>query len=222
MDVFMIEKKTLQFLKNLRDNNSREWFHSHKDSFEEARRNFLDLTMYLISEIEKFDSSVMGVEPEECLFRIHRDTRFSRDKTPYKTNLGSFIKKGGRKIPGAGYYLHISPGEIFLAGGIYMPPSDMLLAIRRAIEKDSGPLKKITGAPDFIREFGSLSGEKLKSAPKGFPRDHPDIELLRFKHYLAVRDVKEKEALGSDFPALCVRTFRAMRDLNRYLNGLFF
>ncbi len=216
----MIEKSTISFLRNLGKNNNREWFRAHRDEYEESRRNMLDATLYLISEIEKFDATVSGVDPEECLFRIHRDTRFSREKTPYKTNFGSFIKGGGRKTAGAGYYLHISPGEHMVAGGIYMPPPEALLAIRRAIAADAGPLKKILASPQFKKEFGSLAGETLATAPRGFPRDHREIELLKHKHYMVVKEIPEKEVLDPGFLRQCVRTFKAMSGLNGYINRL--
>jgi uncharacterized protein (TIGR02453 family) len=216
----MISTATIRYLKDLGRNNSREWFRENRERYDEARRNVLDTALYLLSGIEKFDRSVEGLDPEECLFRIHRDTRFSRDKTPYKTNFGAFMKKGGRTVPGAGYYLHIEPGGHFLAGGIYMPPAAALLAIRKAIAADPGPLKRIIKAQDFLREFGSLSGEALKTAPRGFPKDHPEIELLKYKHYMVIQYLSDDQVLDPGYPRACLRTFRAMARLNGYINSL--
>ncbi len=214
----MIRRETLEFLRKLARNNNRAWFAKNRPLYEAARENVLDATMYLIGEIAKFDESVQGVGPDECLYRIFKDTRFSRDKSPYKTNFGSFIKSGGRSIPGAGYYLHLSPGDSFVSGGIYMPPAQQLLAIRNSIARNSRPLKKILAARDFIKEFGSLDCEALKTAPKGFPRDHPDIELLKFKHYFVYRELSDREVLSRDFLKKCVHSFMILSPFVRYLN----
>ncbi len=216
----MIQKETLDFLRKLSRNNNRPWFAKNRPLYEAARENVLDATMYLIGEIAKFDESVQGVSPEECLFRIFKDARFSRDKSPYKTNFGAFIKSGGRSIPGAGYYLHLSPGDSLISGGIYMPPAQQLLAIRSSIARDSRPLKKILAAPGFKREFGSLDCERLKTAPKGFPKDHPDIELLKFKHYYVWRGLSDRDVLSRDFLKKCVRSCMILSPFVGYVNGI--
>ncbi len=216
----MIKKQTLDFLKKLTADNSRAWFNANRPLYDAARANMLEFVTLLLGEISKFDHTVTGVAPEDCLFRIFRDARFSREKTPYKTNFGAFMKGGGRSTPGAGYYLHIEPGGSFVSGGIYMPPAPLLLAIRTAIARDPSPFKKIITAPEFVRMFGGLSGETLVTAPKGFPRDHPEIDLLRYKHYMVFRAVSEKTVLSRDFPSLCVEAFMAMRKFNAYLNGV--
>ena len=117
----MISKFTLKFLTDLHQNNTRDWYHANKDRYKDAIGNFEDLVAILLHTITGFDESVMGVEPKDCLFRIYRDIRFSKDKTPYKTWFGAALKQGGRKQAGSGYYIHISPGQVFLAGGIWHP-----------------------------------------------------------------------------------------------------
>ncbi len=214
----MIQRKTLEFLKKLSANNSREWFHANRALYDAARADVAEFVTLLLGEMSKFDHTLTGVEAEDCLFRIFRDTRFSREKTPYKTNFGSFMKSGGRTTPGAGYYLHIEPGNSFVSGGIYMPPAPLLLAIRTAIARDPAPFKKIIAAPALVKLFGGLSGETLLTAPKGFPRDHPEIELLRYKHYMVFREIPEKTVLSKEFASVCIEAFMAMRKFNAYLN----
>ncbi len=215
----MIEKKTLDFLKSLSAHNNREWFNDNRKEYEAARRNVLDITMYLIGEIAKFDESVQGVGAEECLFRIYKDARFSRDKSPYKTNFGSFIKSGGRRIPGAGYYLHIEPGNSLLSGGVYMPPAPLLYSIRSIIAQKPEAFEKILNSREFKKEFGGLADETLKTAPKGFPRDHPAIEFLRYKHYYVMRNVDARELLAADFLHRCVNSFMIVSPFVRFLNS---
>ena len=122
--------KVIQFLNELSENNNREWFQKNKKWYDESREKVLFLTEVVINEIRKFDPDVPLLEPKDCLFRIFRDVRFSHDKSPYKTNFGSFIAKGGRKSSYAGYYFHIEPSGSFVGGGIYMPAAEPLKAIR--------------------------------------------------------------------------------------------
>ncbi len=214
----MIDKSTLEFLKNLSRNNNREWFNANKPLYEKGKKNILDVTMYLISEIGKFDKSVEFVNPEDCLFRIYKDVRFSKDKNPYKTNFGSFIIKGGRKNPGAGYYIHIEPGKSFLVGGIYMPSAPHLFSIRSAIAKKPEVLMKILNNAELKKSFGGLSDETLKTAPKGFPKDHPAIELLRFKHYYLMKNISDKEILNDSFLKQAVKDYKIVTPFVKYIN----
>jgi len=216
----MINKQTFDFLRKLARNNNREWFNANKKQYEQSRGEMRELTMFLIGEIGKFDETVQGVLPEDCLFRIYRDVRFSREKAPYKTNMGSFIKSGGRRTSGAGYYLHIAPGESMLAVGIYMPPAPELNALRNAIVKDSAAFRKIISNRALVREFGELQGERLKTAPRGFPRDHPEVEFLKLKSYTFFKSITDDEVVRDDFPRRAVRSFMAGADFNRHINGV--
>ena len=213
-----IEKTTLEFLAKLARNNNRTWFQKNRALYEAARDNILEVTRFLIGEIAKFDGSIIGVEEKDCLFRIFRDARFSKDKSPYKTNFGAFIKSGGRSTAGAGYYFHVEPGNSMTAGGIYMPPAPELLAIRRAIAKAPAPFEKILLDKKFSRRFGGLSDERLKTAPKGFPKDHPAIEHLKWKHYIVFRNYPDRDVLSPRFLDRCLEDFFLMAPLNEYLN----
>ena len=214
----MIQKSTIDFIKALAAHNNREWFYANKDWYSQARSNFIDFTGYLIGEMSKFDESLIGTDPESCLFRIHRDTRFSKNKTPYKTNFGAFIKQDGRKTPGAGYYIHIGANEFFLGGGIYRPEAPELKAIREEIARNYEDLYQVLNEPEFTREFGELGGETLKTAPKGYPKDHPAIDLLRHKSFLVGVDLDENQVLSKTFPGRCVRVFMHMKPLNDFIN----
>jgi uncharacterized protein (TIGR02453 family) len=213
-----IEKTTMEFLAKLVKNNNRPWFQKNRAPYETARDNILEVTRFLIGEIAKFDSSIMGVEEKDCLFRIFRDARFSKDKSPYKTNFGAFIKSGGRGTAGAGYYFHVEPGGSMTAGGIYMPPAPELLAIRRAIAKRPVDFEKIILDKKFTRRFGGLSDERLKTAPKGFPKDHPAIEHLKWKHYIVFRSYADRDVVSPRYLDRCLEDFVVMAPFNEYLN----
>lgn len=213
-----IELKTIEFLSALSKHNNRIWFQKNRLWYEEARNNVLEATRYLIGEIAKFDPSIMGVEEKDCMFRIFRDARFSKNKQPYKTNFGSFIKRGGRSVPGAGYYFHIEPNNSMTAGGIYMPPSQELLAVRTAIAKKPSEFEAIIYNKNFIRRFGGLSDERLLTAPKGFPKDHPAIEHLKWKHYVVFRTYSNNAVVSPSFFDKCMEDFFLMYPLNEFIN----
>ena len=133
--------KVLQFLQELSENNNREWFNDNRERYEKSRDKIIFLTEVLINEIKKIDPEIAGINPKDCMFRIFRDVRFSKDKQPYKTNFGSFIAKGGRKSIYPGYYFHIEPNQSFVGGGVYMPQAEPLKAIRNYMAGH---------APDFL------------------------------------------------------------------------
>ena len=186
-------EKSLEFLGKLKENNNREWYHANKSLYQEAKAEFEHLTELLIHETSKFDRSILGLTPKECIFRIFRDVRFSKDKSPYKTNFGTFLTPGGRKAGNAGYYLHIEAGASFIATGIYMPPSNVLRAIRKDIYEHYEEYMEILAQPDLKSHFGEVSGDKLKTPPRGFNKDFEGIEHLKFKSFGLSEPVKIKE-----------------------------
>ncbi len=218
----MIEKATLDFLKDLARHNDRAWFDANRDRYRAAAANVRDAAMLLLARIERFDPSVVGVGPDECLFRIYRDTRFSRDKTPYKTHIGIFMKRGGRSTTGAGYYLHLEPGACMYGGGIYLPAAPELKAIRAAIVDRTAEFRKILNAKPFVAEFGELDDLRLKTAPKGYAKDHPAIELLRYTSFTVTAGLPDRRVLSADFPDECARVFKLMKPLNDFINGAIF
>ncbi len=213
-------RPVLSFLSELRENNNKDWFDKNRAAYEQARESFEDLINHLISELGAF-TRLPGLSARDCIFRINRDVRFSKDKSPYKTNMGALIAPGGKKSEGLGYYLHVQPGnQSLLAGGLHMPTSGQLARFREAIDRDAGAFKKITSQQDFIRYFGSLEGDRLTTAPQGYSRDHPEIELLRLKEVVAVHHVTDKQVLSSAYPAHAVQVFRAMKPFSDYLNRI--
>ena len=215
-----IKKSTLDFLKNLKDNNNRDWFLKNRKSYDDAKTNFESFVQVLIDEIVSFDPIMKGLEAKNCTYRINRDIRFSPDKTIYKTHLGAFIVRGGKKNGDkfAGYYIHVEPGNSMIAGGAYMPPAQWLSAIREKISEDGEKLIRIINEKEFINIFKEIEGEKLKSAPKGFPKDHRYIELLRFKSFLVSKMISDKEICDKDSFDLIIRAARAMKPLHDFLN----
>ena len=215
----MISKELIHFLEQLAKNNHKEWFQEHKKEYQMVRKEFQQLVAVLIAEIAHFDESVKHVEPRDCIFRINRDIRFSKDKRPYKTNFGAFIAPGGKKSGYGGYYIHLEPDSSFLAGGVYMPPSNDLKAIRTEIYENVEEFKSILQAPAFKKHFGSLDKmAMLKTAPKGFPKDFKDIELLNHKHFTASKPLENKKLHSADLTNKVVEAFEALYPLNFFLN----
>jgi uncharacterized protein (TIGR02453 family) len=215
-----IIKSTLDFLRAIKDNNNRDWFLEHRKSYDEARHNFEQFVQVIIDNIIEFEPIMKGLEVKSCTYRFNRDIRFSNDKSPYKSHLGAFIVRGGKKNGDklAGYYFHIEPGKSMVAGGAYMPPAPWLSAIREKINDEPEKLSEIISAQDFIKYFGKIDGEKLKTAPKGYPSDHPQIDLLKLKSYLVINEVKDEFVLSDKFIDHVMNVIRAMKPLNDYLN----
>lgn len=215
----MITHKTFTFLKDLKVHNNRDWFAANKPRFEEAKGEFESFIAELIPHIAAFDPPIIELEPKQCIFRIYRDTRFSKDKTPYKTNLGAHMVAGAPKPHGAaGYYVHVQPGNTFLAGGAYLPPASWLQGIRRSIDCHGQKLDHILNSRSFKTYFGHMEGETLKTRPKDYPIDHPYIDLLRHKSFLAVHNVTNKDALSGHFLKHTVKVFKALKPLDDFLN----
>jgi uncharacterized protein (TIGR02453 family) len=214
----MFDKDIFVFLKDLKKNNNREWFTANKASYLNARKSFEDFVLQLIGIVKSVDPEVGSPDPKDCIFRIYRDVRFSTDKSPYKTNFGAFISKGGKKLSYAGYYFHIEPGEIFISGGVYMPPNNILKAIREAIFDEPELFRKIIGNPGFKKYFPELGGEKLKSSPQGYPKDHPDIDLLRYKNYYVWWEMDEKFLNSPQFEDELRKSVIQLKKLNDFLN----
>lgn len=217
----MIQADTLKFLREIKKNNNREWFLANKSRYQAAQEDLADFVSRLIVAIAKFDPSVARLRVQDCLFRIYRDVRFARDKSPYKTHLGAYISTAPKKSmihSTAGYYIHIEPGASMLAGGAYEPPTPWLTRIRAAIAKDAKAYRKIIEAKSFREQFGALEGEVLKRPPAGYAADHPAIELLKMKSHLAVHKLTDADLLSKDFLKRAGSVFKAMAPLNLFLN----
>ncbi len=215
----MISPSTLDFLADLKQNNDRTWFTANKPRYEAARREFEDFIGALIPRIAQFDPLIARLEAKKCIFRIYKDTRFAKDKSPYKTNFGAhLVEAAERPHDRAGYYIHVEPGNIFLGGGAYIPPSSWLNAIRRAIDRDGQTLVAIINSPEFKKYFGEMEGEQLKTRPKDYPADHPHIDLLKRKSFLAMRKVTDAETQQAGFVDQAARIFKALKPFDDFLN----
>ena len=214
-----ISKSTLTFLSDLKIHNEREWFHKNRNRYDETRLNYETFVQALIDEIVKFDPILKGLEAKSCMYRINRDIRFTPDKTIYKTHLGAFIVRGGKKNGNRfpGYYFHVEPGGSLIAGGAYMPPTSWLSVIREKIDDKGADLVRISQAKDLIAYFGHIEGERVKTVPRGYPSDHPYLELLKLRSFLIERTFTDKEITSGKCFDLIVKMFRAMKPLNDFL-----
>jgi uncharacterized protein (TIGR02453 family) len=211
-------KPALQFLDELSANNHKPWFDAHRAEYQAARKAFEGLVGELIDEF-RFSDHLQALTPKDCMARIYRDVRFSKDKSPYKTNLGAMIAPGGWGNTMLGYYVSIQPhGQSLLGGGLYMPTPEQLYYFRQAIDRDAAKFKRLISAQEFIAAFRGVSGERLKTAPKGYDRSHPEIELLQFKQVTVIRRFSDEEVLADDFSGQVVSLCHAMRPFLDYLS----
>jgi uncharacterized protein (TIGR02453 family) len=212
-------KEILKFLELLSGNNNREWFEANKPMYQQAKSLYETLITNTITGIGAFDSSIGHPLAKDCLFRIFRDVRFSKDKAPYKTNFGAFIASGGRKSPKSGYYIHIEPGKSFIGGGIYMPQPDVLKKLRQEVYFNAPELRAILSEKKFKSTFGTLGDwDKLKRPPKDFPADFEHIDLLMYKSYAVGHNLKDEEILEDSFPEKILEVCKTMKPLNDFLN----
>ncbi len=214
----ILDKVVFDFLKQLAVNNSKEWFHANKPLYQEAKIAFEKYVQYLIGRTSEIDRSVKNLNAKDCVFRIFRDIRFAKDKTPYKNNFGAYIVEGGRKSVFAGYYFHIEPDNSFIGGGIYCPQPEQLLAVRKQILSNSKTFKSIINNSEFKKVFPEIYGEKLKSAPRGFDKNFDDIELLRYKSYTFVKNTSDKDISSKNLSDNIIKVFGTLKPVNDYLN----
>jgi uncharacterized protein (TIGR02453 family) len=207
----------LNFLDNLSQNNYKPWFDSHRADYESAREIFNQFIDYLIDE-RRAPDNLQGLSAKACVARIYRDIRFSHDKSPYHTNFSAILAPGGRKSVTQGYYVSIQPhGQSMVAGGLYMPTPQQLERFRQAIDRHAGEFKAITGDPAFVEQFGKIEGERLKTAPKGYDRAHPEIELLQLKQVTAYHHFTDQQVLAGDFPTKVLGACRVIKPFVDYL-----
>jgi len=215
----MISKSITDFLKALKKNNNRDWFNANKDKYEAAKKDFIIFTDELIAGLSKIDSRIGKLEGKRNVMRIFRDVRFSKDKTPYKTSMSAMLKPGGRKSEIPGYYIHLEPGnKSILIAGTHQPEPPKLKAIRQEIDYNVKDLNKILNNKDFKKYFDGLHDyDKLKTAPKGYPKDHPQIELLKHKSFLALHRIPDKQFTDKNLRTHLLKVAKAMKPLNVFL-----
>lgn len=215
----MIEQTTIQFLKGLHKNNNREWFLANKVKYEAAKNNFLAFVETTLNEIQKFDNNLNELTAKQCVFRINRDVRFSKNKDPYKNNFGASFSKGAKKINAAGYYFHLEPGNSFIGGGLWMPEAPDLQKIRQEIDYCYKEFSGIINNNKFANTFGSLSEEaKLTRPPKGYDIDNPAIEFLKLKSFTAIVPIKDAEILDKRIIKKSTDIFKTLYPLVHFLN----
>ena len=216
----MIHPSTVQFLKLLNKNNNRDWFLKNKPNYDAAKENFLNFVNEVLTGIQKFDPTLNELMPKQCVFRINRDVRFSKNKDPYKNNFGASFSKGAKKINAAGYYFHLEPGASFIGGGLWMPEAPDLQKLRQEIDYSFKEFTSILGNSKFKNTFGSLSSEaKLSRPPKGYEIDNPAIEYLKLKSFTAIVPIADKEILDAAILKHTLSVFKTLSPLVQFLNS---
>jgi uncharacterized protein (TIGR02453 family) len=210
---------TLRFLRALKRNNRREWFQAHRDDYEtHVRQPMTAIVAALADDFRTFAPDIIA-SPKSSMYRIYRDVRFSDNKAPYKTHVAaSFPTRGLAKHEGAGLYFHLSPDEVWIGGGMYAPPTAHLLKVREHIADHLRQFRSLVEAPAFRREMGGLEGERLTRVPRGFPKDHPAAEYLKYKQFLAGRELAPADATSPRFYGTLIATFKRIAPVIRFLN----
>ncbi|HEY6062082.1 MAG TPA: DUF2461 domain-containing protein [Chitinophagaceae bacterium] len=218
----MLQPATIKFLKDLKKNNNKPWFDKNRKKYEEAKADFARFIQAVIDQHGKKDTTIKTLLAKDCMFRINRDIRFSKDKSPYKTNFGASINKGGKKAWGsAGYYFHLEPGQCFAGGGLYGPMPDILKKVRQEIDYNFADFKKITGSKKFKTTYGDLdkSAEFLLSrVPKGYEPDNPAAEYLKLKSYIAIMKINDTDLTTKDLIKKTAAAFEALQPLIEFMN----
>lgn len=208
----------LDFLKDVAAHNDRSWFAAHRDRYEEARALFESMVQEVINATAAFDESIRHLHVKDCTYRFYRDTRFSEDKSPYKTHLGAYINAHGKKSWHSGYYLHLEPGACMIAGGSYCLPSPVLKAVRQSVADEIDEFRSIVEAPDFRAAFPVIGDTRLKTMPKGFPKDFPWPQYLQPKDYSVLHPVPDDFFRSDDWLENTVALFRLMKPFNDFVN----
>jgi uncharacterized protein (TIGR02453 family) len=217
----MIQADTLKFLKALNKNNNKQWFDVHRDQYETAKSDFSLFVEQMIKAIAAFDPPIGNLVAKNCMFRINRDVRFSKDKRPYKNNFAGYFNAGGKKSNGAGYYFHLESGNSFLAGGLWMPQPADLAKIRQEIDYCFTDWKKLTGSAGFKKQFpeGLDKLDTLVRPPKGYDELHPAIEFLKLKSFIVRKSVDDTEILQKGLVSSAANAFKTMKPMIDFLNN---
>lgn len=208
----MIEKEVFTFLNKLAKNNDRDWFAKNKSTYEKAHQNVKDVFGEIRDRLEATDN----IERLK-VHRIYRDVRFSKDKSPYKTAFSASLVRATEELRG-GYFLKLEPGKSFVGGGFYAPNKEDLLRVRQEIQMDDTELRDIINHREFKKVFGTLQGQSLKTAPRGFDPDHKSIDLLRMKNYYAMQELTDEIVLGPDFVDVVIHAFETIRPYFNFMS----
>jgi uncharacterized protein (TIGR02453 family) len=215
----MLQSSTIHFLKALKKNNNKEWFDKNRKIYEQAKADYLNFVTILLNEIQGFDPSLMELLPKQCIFRLNRDVRFSKNKDPYKTNFGASFSKGAKKIQTAGYYFHLEPGENFVGGGLWMPMAPDLNKVRQEIDYCYKEFSSILKKPAFKSTYGDMDNSmKLVRPPKGFDVDNPALEYIKLKSFVVTRTINDTELSDKQLVKNVVKDFKTIAPLVYFLN----
>ena len=218
----MLQSATLKFLKDLKKNNNKPWFETHRKEYEAAKIDFANFIQTVIDKHSKNDPTIKSIVAKDCMFRINRDVRFSKDKSPYKTNMGAYINRGGKKSVFGGYYFHCEPGQCFVGGGLWMPMPPELNKVRQEIDYNLDAFKKIMNSKKFKAVYKDLSHEAeyvLSRVPKGYEPTNPAAEYLKMKSFVSMASLKDSDLTSKDLVKKTTTAFEALQPLIDFING---
>jgi uncharacterized protein (TIGR02453 family) len=217
----MLQSSTLKFLKDLKKNNNKPWFAAHRKQYEDAKTDFASFVQTIIVKYGKKDESIAHLKAKDCTFRINRDVRFSKDKSPYKDNMGAYMSKGGKKSLFGGYYFHCQPGRCFAGGGLWMPMPPELNKVRQEIDYNFNEFKKIIGSKKFKSVFGDLSRDAeyvLSRVPKGYDADNPAADYLKLKSFVAMVSLKDADLTSKNLTQKVLIAFGTLQPMLEFIN----
>jgi uncharacterized protein (TIGR02453 family) len=214
----MLQKSTIDFLTKLGKNNNKPWFDKNRAVYETAKEDFEVFVTNLKDAMTKIEPAFKEQKAKDMVFRIFRDVRFSKDKTPYKAHFGAYLSKGGKKSPAAGYYFHLEPGKSFVAGGVWMPENAILKSLRQEIDYNLKEFKGILNNASFKKLYKKLEGEQLKTVPQGYNAENPAIEYLKMKSFIVTTKIDDKDLLSKTAIAKTMKSFIVMKPLVDFLN----
>jgi uncharacterized protein (TIGR02453 family) len=216
----MFKTSTFKFLKDLKKNNNKAWFEKNKSGYLDAKEDAEHFVEQLIEGLGKIDADIAPLHAKDCTYRIYRDVRFSSDKTPYKTHMGAFLNKGGKKVPTAGYYFHAQPGQSMMGGGLWMPLPAELSKVRQEIDYNFAEWTKVLGERRFKKYFseGLDQEETLSRPPKGYDGENPAIAFLKLKSFVVTRKLTDEQMTSRSLLKEAVNTFASMKDFVFFLN----
>lgn len=217
----MLQPSTLKFLKDLKKNNNKPWFEAHRKVYEAAKSDFGNFIQSVIDKHAKSDPTIKSIQAKDCMFRINRDVRFSKDKSPYKTNIGAYISRGGKKSMYGGYYFHCEPGQCFVGGGLWMPMPPELNKVRQEIDYNFNDFKKIINSKKFRSVYKDLSHDPeyvLSRVPKGYEADNPAAGYLKMKSFVSMTSLKDSDLTSKDLVKKTTAAFEALQPLIEFLN----
>lgn len=211
---------TLDFLKKLSRNNNREWFEKNKPHYLEIKEEFELFVTDVLHEMVNFDEALAGLNPKKLIFRIYRDVRFSKDKTPYKTNISAGISPEGKGMGLPGYYFQVAPGDSFVAAGMYHPSPENLVKIRQEIDYNGNQLDALLKEKKFKKTYGAFwDEEKLKTTPKGYEASHPHVEYLKLKNFIVTRAFTDAQVMDKKFQKNLLEAMRTAKPMNDFLRA---